>query len=264
MPSPWTATVLTLFPQAFPGPLGLSVVGRGLEQGFWALETLDIRDFAMDKHRSVDDTPAGGGAGMIMRADVLSAAFDAAAAGQPADRPAFLLSPRGRPLRQADLWALAQGPGVILVCGRFEGVDARFADARQVEEVSVADIILAGGEVAAMALLEGVARILPGVVGDPQSTRDESFEGGLLEYPQYTRPAVWEGRAIPPVLVSGDHGAVAQWRQEQRLAVTRQRRPDLWAAHSGEAGAKTGAGPGTERGAGSGTGGKEDANDERH
>lgn len=228
----WHATVLTLFPDMFPGPLGYSLAGKALNVGIWTLETVDIRGFASDKHRSVDDTPAGGGPGMIMRADVLGAALDnvrsaTRSAGQ-ADRPVIYLSPRGRPLHQARVRELTTGPGAILICGRFEGVDQRVLDARDIEEVSLGDYILSGGEPAAIALLDAVVRLLPGVVGDPAVLREESFEKGLLEYPHYTRPAEWEGLGIPPVLLSGHHGAIAQWRQRQAEKLTQERRPDLW------------------------------------
>ena len=221
------ASILTLFPEAFPGILGTSIIGRALENEIWSLETLDIRDFSDHKHRSVDDTPAGGGAGMVLRPDVVASAVDAV---QPDGRPRLYLSPRGKPLSQARVRELAANPGVILICGRFEGLDERVIEARDIEEVSLGDFVLAGGEVAAMALLEAVVRLLPGVAGNHGSLEEESFESGLLEYPQYTRPRVWEDRAIPDVLLSGDHGAVRKWRQEQSEELTKQRRPDLWAA----------------------------------
>ena len=226
----WTASVLTILPEMFPGPLGISLAGRALESGQWALETVDIRDFATDKHRSVDDTPAGGGPGMVLRADVIGAALDAA---KPAgdDRPAFYLSPRGAPLDQARVRALSEGAGAVLLCGRFEGVDQRVIDARGLEEVSLGDFVLSGGEVAAMAMIDAVVRLLPGVMGDQDSLREESFEVGLLEYPHYTRPQEWEGHAIPEVLTSGHHGRIAQWRREQAERLTRERRPDLWARY---------------------------------
>jgi tRNA (guanine37-N1)-methyltransferase len=224
----FAATVLTLYPEMFPGPLGMSLAGRALEAGGWSLETLQIRDFATDRHRTVDDTPSGGGAGMVMRADVLARALDhAAAPGDP--RPRVLMSPRGRPLTQARVRALSEGPGVVVLCGRFEGVDQRLIEARALEEISVGDYILSGGEPAALVLLDAVVRLLPGVMGNDLSGSEESFETGLLEHPHYTRPAVFEGRAIPDVLVSGDHGRVARWRHEQALALTRERRPDLLA-----------------------------------
>ena len=207
------ASVLTLYPEMFPGPLGLSLAGRALDAGTWSLEPIQIRDFADDKHRTVDDTPAGGGAGMVMRADILAKAIDHAA--PPGDlRPRLLMSPRGRPLTQAKVRELAAGPGVVIVCGRFEGVDQRVIDARALEEVSVGDYILSGGEPAALVLLDAVVRLLPGVMGNELSGDHESFEGGLLEYPHYTRPQEFEGRAIPEVLVSGNHAKVAAWRHE--------------------------------------------------
>jgi tRNA (guanine37-N1)-methyltransferase len=224
----WTATVLTILPEMFPGPLGLSLAGRGLETGLWSLETVDIRDFARDKHRSVDDTPAGGGPGMVMKADVVAAALDHARGG---DRPAIYLSPRGRPLTQERVRQLSRGPGAVLLCGRFEGVDERVIEARGLEELSIGDFVLSGGEIAAMTLIDAAVRLLPGVMGKETSGAEESFEGGLLEYPQYTRPAEWEGRGIPEVLTSGDHGKVARWRREQAERITKARRPDLWQAY---------------------------------
>jgi tRNA (guanine37-N1)-methyltransferase len=223
----WRASVLTIFPDMFPGPLGLSLAGRALEAGAWALETLDIRDFATDRHRSVDDTPAGGGPGMVMRADVAAAALDAARGGGD-PRPAIYLSPRGAPLTQERVRSLAQGPGVVLLCGRFEGVDERVITARGLEEVSLGDFVLSGGEVAALALVDAAVRLLPGVMGDAASGAEESFETGLLEYPHYTRPQEWEGRAIPDILVSGNHAKVAAWRRSEAERTTRERRPDLW------------------------------------
>ena len=224
----WRATVLTLFPEMFPGPLGVSLAGRALASGLWELEARDIRDSATDRHRSVDDTPAGGGPGMVLRADVVSAAIDAAGAAQ--DRPRLLMSPRGRPLTQARVMELAAGQGPLIVCGRFEGVDQRVIEARQLEEVSVGDYVLSGGEIAAMALLDACVRLLPGVMGKLESGSDESFSAGLLEYPQYTRPQEFEGRPIPEILLSGDHARVAAWRQAEAEALTKARRPDLWAA----------------------------------
>lgn len=233
---PWTAQVLTLFPEMFPGPLGVSLAGKALESGIWALEVLDIRSFARDKHRTVDDTPAGGGPGMVMRPDVVAAAVDAAAAsparqagaeGGP-DWPLIYLSPRGRVLDQEMVRRFAAAGGVTLICGRFEGLDQRLLEARGVEEVSLGDFILSGGEVAAMALMDAVVRLLPGVVGDPETLAEESFEEDLLEYPHYTRPQVWEGHAIPEVLTSGHHGRVRAWRREMAEKLTRERRPDLW------------------------------------
>ena len=223
----YKASILTLFPDAFPGILGTSIIGRALENEIWSLEALDIREFSDHKHRSVDDTPAGGGAGMVLRPDVVASAVDEV---ERNDRPLIYLSPRGKTLTQARVRDLASQPGVILICGRFEGLDERVIEARGIEEVSIGDYVLAGGEVAAMVLLEAVVRLLPGVAGNHDSLDEESFEAGLLEYPHYTRPRVWEDREIPGVLLSGDHGAVAKWRQDQSEDITRQRRPDLWAA----------------------------------
>ncbi|WP_454615990.1 tRNA (guanosine(37)-N1)-methyltransferase TrmD [Bradyrhizobium cenepequi] len=227
----WRATVLTLFPEMFPGPLGVSLAGRALASGLWALETRDIRESATDKHRSVDDTPAGGGPGMVLRADVLAAAIDATDIAP--DRPRLLMSPRGRPLTQSLVAELASGPGPLIVCGRFEGVDERVIEARRLQEVSIGDYVLSGGEIAAMALIDACVRLLPGVMGKQTSGVDESFSEGLLEYPQYTRPQEFEGRPIPDILTSGDHAKVAAWRQAQSEALTRARRPDLWAARRG-------------------------------
>lgn len=224
----WRATVLTLFPDMFPGPLGVSLAGRALASGLWQLEARDIRDVATDKHRSVDDTPAGGGPGMVLRADVIAAAIDAANVSP--DRPRLLMSPRGTPLTQARVTEIAAGPGPLIVCGRFEGIDQRVIDARNLEEVSVGDYVLSGGEIAAMALIDACVRLLPGVMGKMASGEDESFSAGLLEYPQYTRPQAFEGRLIPEVLTSGDHAKVAQWRREQAENLTKSRRPDLYAA----------------------------------
>jgi tRNA (guanine37-N1)-methyltransferase len=224
----WRATVLTIFPELFPGPLKASLAGKACTKGLWSLETLDIRDFATDRHRSVDDTPAGGGPGMIMRADVLGRAIDAVADGA---RPRLLMSPRGRPLHQAWVRELAQGPGVVALCGRFEGVDERVIAARGVVEVSIGDYVLAGGELAAMVLIDACVRLIPGVMGKASSGEDESFSANLIEYPQYTRPQVWEGLAIPEVLTSGDHGKVESWRRAEAERLTRERRPDLWAAY---------------------------------
>ena len=222
----WSATVLTLFPEMFPGPLGHSLAGRAFDAGVWRLKTVDIRAFARDKHASVDDTPFGGGAGMVMRADVVSDAIHAAW-----DRrgPLIHLSPRGRPLTQRRVAALAGGPGPTLLCGRYEGIDQRLLDAWAPEEVSLGDFVLSGGEPAAVALLDASVRLLPGVAGKAESVREESFEGGLLEYPHYTRPAVWAGRAAPKVLLSGHHCNIRAWRQERAEDITRTRRPDLWA-----------------------------------
>lgn len=220
------ATVLTLYPDMFPGTLGLALAGKGLETGAWSLETVQIRDFALDRHRSVDDTPAGGGAGMVLKPDVLARAIDAASPDGDA-RPRLLMSPRGRPLTQARVRDLAQGEGAVIVCGRFEGVDERVIEARGLEEVSIGDYILSGGEVAAQVLLDAVIRLLPGVMGNAQSGETESFETGLLEHPHYTRPAVFEGRAIPEVLTSGNHARIEAWRHEQAERLTADRRPDL-------------------------------------
>ena len=229
----WRAKVITLFPDAFPGVLGLSLIGRALDMGLWALEALDLRTFGQGKHHDVDDTPAGGGAGMVLRADVLERALNAASADTPRDQtrwPVIYLSPRGRPMTQALLRQLAECDGVTLLCGRFEGVDQRVLDHFDIMEVSLGDFVMTGGEIAAQALIDGVVRLLPNVLGNSESVVEESFSNGLLEHPQYTRPAVWQGREIPAVLTSGDHGAVARWRREQAEEVTKQRRPDLWAA----------------------------------
>lgn len=221
----WQASVLTLFPEVFPGVLGVSLAGRALERGVWGLDVRDIRAGGVGRHRAVDDTPFGGGAGMVMRADVLDAAI-----GEDDGRPLIYLSPRGAPLTQKRVRALAAGTGVRLVCGRYEGVDQRVLDARGVEEVSVGDYVLSGGEVAAMALLDACVRLLPGVMGAAESAEEESFSDGLLEYPQYTRPAEWQGRTVPEVLLSGHHGAIAAWRRAQSEQITQARRPDLWRA----------------------------------
>jgi tRNA (guanine37-N1)-methyltransferase len=228
----FTATVLTLYPEMFPGLLGVSLAGRARAEGKWSLETLQIRDFAADKHRTVDDTPAGGGAGMVLRADVLAAAVDNAREGQP-KVPILAMTPRGRPLTQARVRQLAAGPGVIVLCGRFEGFDERIFAARGIEEVSVGDIVLSGGEPAALMLLDACIRLLPGVMGAASSGAEESFENGLLEYPHFTRPQEWEGRTIPEVLRSGDHAKIAAWRKLQSEVDTRLRRPDLWERHNG-------------------------------
>ena len=226
------ATVLTLYPEMFPGPLGVSLAGRARVEGTWDLEAIQIRDFAADKHRTVDDTPAGGGAGMVLRVDVLAKAIDHARTLIPA-APVIAMTPRGKPLTQARVRELAAGPGVIVLCGRFEGFDERIFAARDVEEVSVGDIVLSGGEPAALMLLDACIRLLPGVMGAPSSGAEESFENGLLEYPHYTRPAEWEGRTIPEVLRSGDHAKIAAWRKAQSEIDTRLRRPDLWERHEG-------------------------------
>jgi len=221
----WRATVLTIFPEMFPGPLGTSLAGKALERGLWALDAADIRNHANDKHRTVDDTPAGGGPGMVMKADVLARAIDAADDG----RPRLLMSPRGVPLTQGRVAELSGGPGAVILCGRFEGVDERLIEGRGLEEVSLGDFVLSGGEIAAMALIDACVRLLPGVMGREASGAEESFAEGLLEYPQYTRPQVWESRAIPEVLTSGDHGRIAAWRRGEAEKLTRERRPDLWA-----------------------------------
>lgn len=232
----WRATVLTLFPQMFPGPLGFSLAGKALESGIWALETVDIRDFAGDKHRSVDDTPFGGGPGMVMRPDVVDAAIGAALEGRPEAGPVIYLSPRGRLLTQQVARELAARPAITLLCGRYEGVDERVLEARGADEISLGDFILSGGEPAAIALLDAVVRLLPGVVGAPAGLEDESFERGLLEYPHYTRPAEWQGRTVPEMLLSGHHERIAAWRLSQSEEVTRARRPDLWARYQAAGG----------------------------
>ena len=221
------ATVLTLFPEMFPGPLGVSLAGRALEQGIWSLDARDIRASATDRHRTVDDHPAGGGAGMVLKPDVLAAAIDAA----PHEGPRLLMSPRGEPLSQRLVRDLSEGPGCLIVCGRFEGVDERVIERRQLREISIGDYVLSGGEPAAIVLLDAVVRLLPGVMGSQASGEEESFEEGLLEHPHYTKPNLWEGVEIPGILLSGDHKAIARWKQEQREALTKARRPDLWRAH---------------------------------
>ena len=226
----WPATVLTLYPDMFPGPLGASLAGRALGEAIWSLDAVQIRDFATDKHRSVDDTPAGGGAGMVMRADILARAVDDVLERRP-EAPMLAMTPRGRPLTQALVRELAAGPGVSVLCGRFEGIDERLFEARPIVPVSIGDYVLSGGEVAAITLLDACVRLLPGVMGAASSGEEESFETGLLEYPHYTRPFEWEGRTIPEVLRSGDHARIAAWRQERALADTRSRRPDLIARH---------------------------------
>jgi tRNA (guanine37-N1)-methyltransferase len=228
----WAATILTLYPDMFPGPLGQSIAGRALGEGRWSLDTVQIRDFATDRHRSVDDTPAGGGAGMVMRADVLAAAVDDVLARRPA-APMLAMTPRGRPLDQALVRELAAGPGVSILCGRFEGIDERLFEARPIIPVSIGDYVLSGGEVAATVVLDACVRLLPGVMGAPTSGEEESFETGLLEYPHYTRPVEWEGRTIPEVLRSGDHAKVAAWRKAKAVDDTRSRRPDLMERHGG-------------------------------
>jgi len=223
----WRASVLTIFPEMFPGPLGLSLAGKALAAGAWSLDVVDIRSFATDRHRTVDDTPAGGGPGMVMKADVLGRAIDAVATDT---RPRLLMSPRGTPLTQSRIDALTGNAGVVLVCGRFEGVDERVIAARGLEEVSAGDYVLSGGEIAAMALIDACVRLLPGVMGAAASGTEESFADGLLEYPHYTRPQVWEGRPIPDILLSGDHAKIAAWRRAEAERLTRARRPDLWAS----------------------------------
>ncbi|MGO9628391.1 MAG: tRNA (guanosine(37)-N1)-methyltransferase TrmD [Xanthobacteraceae bacterium] len=229
----WRANILTIFPDVFPGPLGASLAGKALASEIWSLEVTDIRTFATDKHRSVDDTPAGGGPGMVMKADVLGRAIDAMPTDQ---RPRLLLSPRGNPLTQKRAEDLAAGAGLVLVCGRFEGIDERVIAGRDLEEVSIGDYVLSGGEIAAMVLIDACVRLLPGVMGAAASGAEESFAGGLLEYPQYTRPQLWEGRPIPEVLLSGDHAKIAAWRRSEAERLTRERRPDLWERHSGARG----------------------------
>jgi tRNA (guanine37-N1)-methyltransferase len=226
----FAAQILTLYPEMFPGPLGTSLAGRALAEDKWSCTPIQIRDFATDKHRSVDDTPAGGGAGMVLRADVLAAAIDHARQAHP-DSPVMAMTPRGAPLTQARVRALASGPGVTILCGRFEGFDERIFEARDIEQVSIGDFILSGGELGAMVLLDACIRLLPGVMGAASSGDDESFETGLLEYPQYTRPAIWEERMIPQVLRSGDHAAISAWRKSMSETDTRSRRPDLWERH---------------------------------
>jgi tRNA (guanine37-N1)-methyltransferase len=226
----WSATVLTLFPEMFPGPLGISLIGKARDNGTWSLAVRDIREQGLGKHRTVDDTPAGGGPGMVMRADVAASAIDAAR-GSGAAGPLVYLSPRGAPLTQSRVKALVAGPGVTLLCGRFEGIDERVIEARGIEEISLGDFVLAGGEIAAMALIEACVRLLPGVLGDEASTAEESFASGLLEYPHFTRPQSFEGRDVPGVLTGGNHAEIAKWRKAQAEALTRVRRPDLWALY---------------------------------
>ena len=221
----WHASILTLFPAMFPGPLGQSLAGRAIETGVWALDVTNIRDFARDRHRTVDDTPFGGGAGMVLRPDIV----DAAVASVADDRPVVCLTPRGRRFTQADAQRFAAGPGVVLLCGRYEGIDQRVIEARCMQEFSIGDYVLSGGEIAAMVLLDSIVRLLPGVMGAAESATEESFSSGLLEYPHYTRPAEWQGRRVPDVLLSGHHAAVAAWRQAESEKITRERRPDLWA-----------------------------------
>jgi tRNA (guanine37-N1)-methyltransferase len=232
----WQATVLTLFPDMFPGPLGQSLAGRALDGGLWSVEARDLRAYGLGRHRVVDDTPFGGGAGMVMRPDVVSAAIDDVAL---AGRPLVYPTPRGRPLRQDDVRRYAGGPGLVLLCGRYEGVDERVLDASGVEQVSIGDYVLSGGEMAALVLLDSCVRLIPGVMGSDASGTEESFSDGLLEYPHYTKPASWEGRDVPDILLSGHHAAIAAWRQTESETATRTRRPDLWAAHLGRTGKDT-------------------------
>ncbi len=229
----WTARIITLFPQVFPGVLGASLTGKALDEGLWQLDTVDLRPFGIGKHRNVDDTPAGGGAGMVLRADVMGAAIDRAAQGTPEDRadwPLIYLSPRGRPFDQAMAQRFGRARGLTLICGRFEGLDQRVIDHYRIEEVSMGDFVMTGGEIAAQALIDATVRLLPGVLGNEASAQEESFASGLLEHPQYTRPAEWRGHAIPTVLMSGHHGKIAEWRREQSKELTKERRPDLWQA----------------------------------
>ncbi|MEO1453473.1 MAG: tRNA (guanosine(37)-N1)-methyltransferase TrmD [Pseudomonadota bacterium] len=235
----WAAQVITLFPDAFPGVLGASLTGKALQDGLWRLETVDLRPFGEGKHRNVDDTPAGGGAGMVLRADILGTAIEHTQRGVPSDRgrwPLIYLSPRGRPFDQAMARRLAQTDGVTLICGRFEGIDERVIEHYEIEEVSLGDFVLTGGEIAAQAMLDAVVRLLPGVLGNAASAEEESFSDGLLEHPQYTKPPEWQGRAIPDVLLSGHHGEIAKWRQAEAERITRERRPDLWAAYKARKG----------------------------
>lgn len=226
----FAATVLTLYPDMFPGPLGVSLAGRAMAEGKWSMNSVQIRDFATDKHRTVDDTPAGGGAGMVLKADILAAAIDHARTSAP-DAPVLAMTPRGKPISQSRIRELAAGPGVTILCGRFEGFDERIFAGRDVEEISVGDIVLSGGECAALMVLDACIRLLPGVMGAASSGTEESFEDGLLEYPHYTRPTTWEGREIPQVLRSGDHAKIAAWRKQRADEDTRLRRPDLWERH---------------------------------
>jgi tRNA (guanine37-N1)-methyltransferase len=232
MTQPWTATVLTIFPEMFPGPLGHSLAGRALGAGLWKLVPVDIRAHASDKHRTVDDAPFGGGPGMVMRPDVLDAALGAALDAAPKGAPAIYLTPRGRLLNQARVRELADGPGITVLCGRFEGIDQRVIEARQLEEISLGDFVLSGGEPAAMVLIDACVRLLPGVIGEDESLAEESFERGLLEYPHYTRPQSWQGRSVPETLLSGHHENIRAWRKAEAERITRERRPDLWARYS--------------------------------
>jgi len=233
---PWTASVLTLFPDAFPGVLGASVIGSAEKKGIWALETVDIRKFSTNRHRTVDDTPSGGGAGMVLKPDIADAAIESVARPESdlGGRPLIYLTPRGKPLTQKRVRQLSSGPGLIVFCGRFEGLDQRVIEARQMEEISIGDFILAGGEVAAQALIESCVRLLPGVLGASESIEDESFETGLLEYPLYTKPREWNDRVIPEVLLSGDHKKIAEWRRQKQIEITKARRPDIWDAYQSE------------------------------
>lgn len=235
----WCAKIITLFPDAFPGTLGLSLTGKALQEGLWALETIDLRPFGIGKHRNVDDNPAGGGAGMVLRADVVAAALDEAAIGTPQDRdrwPVIYLSPRGKPFDQTTARRLSEADGITLLCGRFEGVDQRVLDHYEVEEISLGDFVLTGGEIAAQALIDATVRLIPRVLGNQVSTEEESFSDGLLEHPHYTRPTLWEGRAIPEVLLSGHHANIADWRRDEAERLTKERRPDLWRAYAAKAG----------------------------
>ena len=232
---PWQATVVTLFPELFPGPLAASLTGDALKRGVWSIDTMPLRDFGIGRYRTVDDTPAGGGPGMVLRADVVAAAVDAARAAAPPEAPAIYLSPRGSPLTQAIARELAASPGVVLLAGRFEGVDQRVIASRSLREISIGVYVLSGGDLAAMVLIDVVVRLLPGVIGAPASLAEESFEDGLLEYPQFTRPREWEGGSIPEVLLSGDHARIARWRRAEAERITRERRPDLWAQRKKDA-----------------------------
>jgi tRNA (guanine37-N1)-methyltransferase len=227
----WKARIITLFPEAFPGPLGLSLTGKALQDGLWQLEAIDLRRFGIGRHRNVDDTPAGGGAGMVLRADVVGPAIEAAMQGAGPNTPLIYLSPRGRRMDQAMMQTLARCDGVTLICGRFEGLDERVIEHYGIQEVSLGDFVMTGGEIAAQALIDATVRLIPGVLGNAASAQEESFSSGLLEHPQYTRPAEWQGRGIPDVLMSGHHGKIAEWRQQQSEDITRARRPDLWQAH---------------------------------
>ena len=235
----WTAKIITLFPEAFPGTLGLSLTGKALDMGLWALETIDLRPFGEGRHKNVDDNPSGGGAGMVLRADIVGKALDEAAIGTPPDRaqwPVVYLSPRGKPFDQATARRWAEGDGITLLCGRFEGVDERVLQHFGIEEVSLGDFVLTGGEIAAQALIDATVRLIPRVLGNQASTEEESFSDGLLEHPQYTRPTLWEGRAIPEVLLSGHHAKIADWRRGMAERLTKERRPDLWRAYCAKAG----------------------------